>query len=114
MIDTHNPDAILAAFAATAAVLVPDFPEFQMPEFYGSAIAAKSFAAIGDYYYRQSEAKGGMAFVIGCVAMKNLRSATNRIGELSSGKCYVYPVHGEYTEGTFPELVGSLIRDGNV
>ena len=33
------------------------------------------------------------------------------IGELSSGKCYVFPVGGKYREGTRFELVSFLIRN---
>jgi hypothetical protein len=37
--------------------------------------------------------------------------AHNMIGELSSGKCYVWPAGGKYREGTRFELVQFLIRN---
>jgi hypothetical protein len=37
--------------------------------------------------------------------------ADQMIGELSSGKCYVWPVGGKYREGTRTELVQFLIRN---
>ncbi len=37
--------------------------------------------------------------------------AEQMIGELASGKCYVYPVGGKYREGTRLELVAFLIRN---
>lgn len=37
--------------------------------------------------------------------------AHEMVGELSSGKCYVYPVGGKYREGTRQELVAFLIRN---
>jgi hypothetical protein len=33
------------------------------------------------------------------------------IGELNSGKLYVYPVGGKYREGTRAELIAFLIRN---
>ncbi len=33
------------------------------------------------------------------------------IGELASGKCYVYPVSGKYREGTRIALTDFLIRN---
>lgn len=38
--------------------------------------------------------------------------AAKMIGELSSGKCYVFPVGGKYREGTRGELVSFLLRNG--
>lgn len=43
--------------------------------------------------------------------MKRETAAEKMIGELSSGKCYVFPVGGKYREGTRAELVGFLIRN---
>lgn len=37
--------------------------------------------------------------------------AHKMIGELSSGKCYVWPVGGKYREGTRLELLQFLIRN---
>ncbi len=36
--------------------------------------------------------------------------ADRMIGELADGRCYVYPVGGQYREGTRAELVAYLIR----
>lgn len=36
------------------------------------------------------------------------------VGELSSGKCYVWPVGGKYREGTRLELVQFLVRNNYV
>lgn len=38
-------------------------------------------------------------------------AADTMIGELSSGKLYVYPVGGKYREGTRAELIAFLIRN---
>ena len=38
-------------------------------------------------------------------------AADRMVGELSSGKCYVWPVGGKYREGTRFELVAFLIRN---
>jgi hypothetical protein len=38
-------------------------------------------------------------------------AADQMIGELSSGKCYVWPQGGKYREGTRAELVQFLIRN---
>lgn len=37
--------------------------------------------------------------------------AYQMIGELASGKCYVYPVGGTYREGTRIDLVAFLLRN---
>jgi hypothetical protein len=37
--------------------------------------------------------------------------ADQMIGELNSGKLYVYPVGGKYREGTRSELIAFLIRN---
>lgn len=42
---------------------------------------------------------------------KREAEAEKMIGELSSGKCYVWPVGGKYREGTRSELVAFLIRN---
>lgn len=42
---------------------------------------------------------------------KREAEAEKMIGELSSGKCYVFPVGGKYREGTRGELVAFLIRN---
>lgn len=42
---------------------------------------------------------------------KREAAAEQMIGELSSGKCYVWPVGGKYREGTRSELVSFLIRN---
>ena len=38
-------------------------------------------------------------------------AAHKMIGELASGKCYIWPVGGKYREGTRFELVSFLIRN---
>jgi hypothetical protein len=38
-------------------------------------------------------------------------AAEKMIGELGSGKCYVWPVGGKYREGSRLELVQFLIRN---
>ena len=38
-------------------------------------------------------------------------AAREMIGELASGKCYVFPVGGKYREGTRGELIAFLIRN---
>lgn len=40
--------------------------------------------------------------------------AERMIGQLASGKFYVYPVGGEYREGSESELIDYLIRKGFV
>lgn len=42
---------------------------------------------------------------------KREAEAEKMIGELNSGKCYVFPVGGKYREGTRYELVAFLIRN---
>ena len=42
---------------------------------------------------------------------KREAEAEKMIGELSSGKCYVFPVGGKYREGTRLELISFLIRN---
>ena len=42
---------------------------------------------------------------------KQLDAADKMIGELVSGKCYVYPVGGKYREGPRHELAAFLIRN---
>jgi hypothetical protein len=42
---------------------------------------------------------------------KREAKAEQMIGELNSGKCYVYPVGGKYREGTRGELIAFLIRN---
>ena len=37
--------------------------------------------------------------------------AEGMIGELSGGRCYVFPVGGKYREGTRSQLVAFLIRN---
>lgn len=37
--------------------------------------------------------------------------AERMVGELSSGKCYVWPVGGKYREGRRADLVAFLIRN---
>lgn len=37
--------------------------------------------------------------------------ASKMIGELASGKCYVWPRGGRYREGTRAELIGFLVRN---
>jgi len=37
--------------------------------------------------------------------------ADQMIGELNSGKLYIYPVGGKYREGTRSELIAFLIRN---
>ncbi len=38
-------------------------------------------------------------------------AAEQMIGELSSGKCYVWPQGGKYREGNRAELISFLIRN---
>ena len=40
--------------------------------------------------------------------------AATMIGELNSGKFYIYPVGGKYREGTVGELIAFLIRNNYV
>lgn len=42
---------------------------------------------------------------------KREAAAAQMIGELNSGKCYVYPVGGKYREGTRADLIDFLIRN---
>ncbi len=42
---------------------------------------------------------------------KRETAAEQMIGELNSGKLYVYPVGGKYREGTRSELIAFLIRN---
>jgi hypothetical protein len=42
---------------------------------------------------------------------KREEMADRMIGELNSGKLYVYPVGGKYREGTRSELIAFLIRN---
>lgn len=43
---------------------------------------------------------------------KREEMADRMIGELVSGKLYVYPVGGKYREGTRSELIAFLLRNG--
>lgn len=43
---------------------------------------------------------------------KREEMADRMIGELVSGKLYVYPVGGKYREGTRAELIAFLLRNG--
>lgn len=45
---------------------------------------------------------------------KREAAAEAMIGELNSGKLYVYPVGGKYREGTRPELIDFLMRNNYV
>ena len=38
-------------------------------------------------------------------------AAAAMIGELSSGKCYVWPVGGKYREGNRADLISFLVRN---
>lgn len=42
---------------------------------------------------------------------KREAAADQMIGELNSGKCYVWPQGGKYHEGTRSELISFLIRN---
>lgn len=42
---------------------------------------------------------------------KREAAASRMIGELASGKCYVWPVGGKYREGNWADLVDFLIRN---
>lgn len=42
---------------------------------------------------------------------KREAAANQMIGELNSGKLYVYPVGGKYREGTRADLIAFLIRN---
>ena len=46
-----------------------------------------------------------------CRIEKREAAAEQMIGQLSSGKYYVFPVGGKYREGTRLELVAFLIRN---
>jgi hypothetical protein len=37
--------------------------------------------------------------------------AGKMVGELSSGRCYIYPVGGRYREGTRTDLIAFLVRN---
>lgn len=37
--------------------------------------------------------------------------AASMIGELASGKCYVWPVGGKYREGSRADLISFLVRN---
>lgn len=39
------------------------------------------------------------------------QAADRMVGELSSGKCYIWPVGGKYREGERQDLVEFLIRN---
>lgn len=43
--------------------------------------------------------------------MKREAAAEAMIGELNSGKLYIYPVGGKYREGTKHDLIAFLIRN---
>lgn len=43
--------------------------------------------------------------------LDKIDAAFDRIGELSSGKCYVYPVGGKYREGSRADLIAFLVRN---
>jgi hypothetical protein len=43
--------------------------------------------------------------------MRREAKAQEMVGELSNGKCYVFPVGGKYREGNRAELVTFLIRN---
>lgn len=43
--------------------------------------------------------------------MQREAKAADMIGELSSGKCYVFPVGGKYREGTRADLISYLVRN---
>jgi hypothetical protein len=43
--------------------------------------------------------------------VKREAKAGQMVGELSSGKCYVFPVGGTYREGPRHELIAFLIRN---
>lgn len=42
---------------------------------------------------------------------KREAAADKMIGELNSGKCYVFPVGGKYREGSRADLIAFLIRN---
>lgn len=42
---------------------------------------------------------------------KRESAADKMIGELNSGKCYVFPVGGKYREGSRADLIAFLIRN---
>ena len=42
---------------------------------------------------------------------KREAAADQMIGELASGKCYVWPVGGKYREGSRADLISFLIRN---
>lgn len=43
--------------------------------------------------------------------IKRENAAEKMIGQLSSGKCYVFPVGGKYREGNRADLIDFLIRN---
>ena len=46
-----------------------------------------------------------------CRMERREREAEKMIGELSSGKCYVWPQGGKYREGEREDLIAFLIRN---
>ncbi len=42
---------------------------------------------------------------------KREEAAGRMIGELASGKCYIWPVDGKYREGSWADLVDFLVRN---
>jgi hypothetical protein len=42
---------------------------------------------------------------------KREAAAAKMIGELSGGKCYVFPVGGKYREGSRADLISFLVRN---
>ena len=42
---------------------------------------------------------------------KREAEADKMIGELSSGKCYIWPIGGKYREGERTDLISFLIRN---
>lgn len=59
---------------------------------------------------RQSRRMAAEARFLGRIERREAE-AEKMIGELSSGKCYVFPVGGKYREGTRSELIAFLIRN---
>ena len=45
---------------------------------------------------------------------KRETAASKMIGELNSGKCYVWPVGGKYREGNRADLITFLVRNNYV
>lgn len=62
---------------------------------------------------RQSRRMASQDRFLGRIEKREI-AAAEMIGELSSGKLYVFPVGGKYREGTRGDLISFLIRNNYV